>query len=844
MPDRPTLPDFPIRECLDGLNQALTSGHVILTAATGSGKTTIVPISLLQQSWLDGKKIIMLEPRRPAARMAARRMASLLNEKVGETVGYQVRFDRQISRQTRIEVLTEGLLLKRLQHDPELTGTGLIIFDEFHERSLVADLSMALCIDVCNNLREDLRLLVMSASIQTSQLAGILDAQHVQATGSLYPVEVHYAEQDMALQDSVDACVTLVNLALQKVDRDILVFLPGRPEINRLQAIAEQRWSDVCEVMPLHGELNNQQQDRVLNYAAHEKRRLILATDIAETSLTIEGIEAVVDSGRTKKPVFKADSGLTALQTRWISKASALQRQGRAGRLGPGVCFRAWTQSRQQRMDDFIRPEILDADLATLVLELAMWGVTNADDMQWLDSPPKGHWQQAGELLYQLQAIDKHGVITAQGRNMAALPLHPRLSHMLLSAGGGDHGQQTALDLAAILSDRDPFLRQSHSAMPVDITQRLDELAQWRKTGNSRYADSRRLRQIDRLSQQFARLLPQRPDVQISSAAAGTYLALSYPDRIAAQRGRAHSFVMRNGRGVTLPEEDSLAGNGFLVIASLDAGKRDGRAFLAAAISRAEIESLFASQIENRRQVFWDNSRQSVVARDITKLGSLVLDEKEDSLNSDDEVSELLLEYIRGNGLASLTDKRFASLQARLVMIAAVQTGKDWPDASENGLLNSLEQWLLPWLEGVTSRRQLEKTDFTAALSAWAGYERLQQLNSLLPEIFETAAQTQRKIVYTINNPPALHVPLQEMLGISETPKLAQGSIELVLYLLSPAGRPLQITTDLAGFWQDAYTEVKKQMRGRYPKHYWPDDPASAQATRFTKNRMKTGKTE
>ncbi|MGD2117195.1 MAG: ATP-dependent helicase HrpB [Chromatiales bacterium] len=832
------LPDLPIKACLEDLYSALRHGHVTLSATPGSGKTTVVPIALLDQPWLEGKKIIVLEPRRPAARMAAHRMAFLLGEKVGQTIGYQVRFDRQISRQTRIEVLTEGLLLRRLQSDPELADVGLVIFDEFHERNLVADLSLALCLDICRGLRDDLRLLVMSASLDEQAVNQLLGAQQITAGGQLHPVTIHYAKQDAALNQVVDDCLPLIEQALQTVAADVLVFLPGRGEITRLQALAEERWGNDCEVLTLYGELSTEQQDRVLRPASRGKRRLILSTDIAETSLTIEGIEAVVDGGRARKPVFQPNSGLTRLETRWISKASALQRAGRAGRLGPGHCFRAWTAARQQRLEDWIRPEILDADLAPLALELAAWGVTEPEEMLWLDAPPKAHWQQAVELLQQLQAVNEQGHITALGKRMSSLPVHPRLAHML-SAATGQVDQQLAADIAALLSDRDPLLRRSGEALPADIRLRLDALADWRQGRSVSACDKGRLKQLDRLSSQFMKMLPKAGKSTDSRFSVGSCLAIAYPDRIAKRRSNSEAYLMRNGRGVSLPPADSLSNAEFLAIANLDAGQRDGKVWLAASISLADIEGLFAEQIVQQRQVRWDNQRQAVVARERQTLGEIVLIEQQAALQTDDPVAELLLEQIKKQSLSLFGEqKKFDLLRARVQAMHRLEPDADWPDVSEVALLDQLDQWLSPWLDRVDSLKQLKQVDLLAALTAWLGWDKQQRLDKMLPESFATPAGTRRPITYDLNEAPVLKAPLQELLGLSESPRVANGRLPLVIHLLSPAGRPLQVTQDLATFWAGAYQEVKKEMRGRYPKHYWPDDPASASATRFTKRRM------
>jgi len=799
----------------------------------------VVPLSLLDQSWLAGKKIIMLEPRRPAARMAAHRMAWLLGQKTGHTVGYQVRFERQVSQQTRIEVLTEGLLLKRIQSDPELSDVGLIIFDEFHERSLVADLSLALSIDICNGLRDDLRLLVMSATLDTGRLEQLLNAKTITANGNLHPVTIHHARQDLPLNDVVEACLPLIEQALEVVQQDVLVFLPGRKEIDRIQVLAQEKWRSSCEIFTLYGDLSSEKQDQVLNPANKKQRRLILATDIAETSLTIEGVEAVVDSGRARKPLFQASNGLTRLQLQWISKASAAQRTGRAGRLGPGHCYRAWTASFEQRLEDFTVPEILTADLASTVLEVAAWGVNDPQQLNWFDLPPAGHWQQASELLQGLGAIDSQGQISAQGREMSVLPVHPRLAHMLMQAQG-QQGQQMVADIAALLTERDPLKRQPGNIPSVDLALRLTALSQWRHHQSNKGADVKALQRLDKLSKQFLRLLPANTTVQPDKAlSAGAYLSMAYPDRIAKRRANGADYLMSSGRGVTLPEDDPMVNEQYLVIANLDAGKRDGRAWLAASIDDTEIEKLFEQQIHNQRMTFWDDQTQKVVARERRMLGQVILSDSAVALQRDDPVIGILLEQVNKQGLSMFAENsKLDSLRARIQTLRKLNTEGDWPDVSESGLLSSLDQWLVVWLDNVTSLKQLKQIDLVAVFESWLGWEKLQKLNELLPESYRTPAGTQRRIHYDFTEQPVLSVPLQEMLGVADSPVIAAGQLPLVVHLLSPAGRPLQVTADLAAFWQGAYQQVKKEMRERYPKHYWPDDPTKAEATRFTKRHL------
>lgn len=804
----------------------------MLSAEPGSGKTTLVPLLLMDEAWLAGRSILMLEPRRPAARMAARRMAALRDEAVGDSVGYRVRFERRVSAATRIEVLTEGLLLRRLQADPALDGVGLVIFDEFHERNLPADLSLALCLDVCEGLREDLRLLVMSASLDVGPLLSLMPAKPVVGEGRQHPVAVQYAARDPEPRDLPGACLRVLETALAECSGDVLVFLPGRREIERLREAVVARWGPQLDALALYGDLPAAAQDEVLQ-GPGARRRVILATDIAETSLTIEGVEAVVDSGQARRPVFDPNTGLTRLETRRISKASALQRAGRAGRLGPGRCYRIWSEARHARLLDWTPAEIVGADLAPLVLELANWGVTRAAAMRWLDAPPAAHWQQAVELLRSLGALDGQGRITADGRRMMHFPAHPRLAHMLAAARGAAQ-QRIASDLAALLSERDP-LRRSPGA---DVDTRLEALQALRSDAALPVgADRSLLRRADRVARQFLRHCGVADD-PAPAAAAGVMLALAYPDRIAAcASADGRRYLMRNGRAALLGELDPLRGNAFLVIAELDAGLRDGRVWLAATLERADLEAMYAGQIEASRELRWEPRLSDVVARSVRCLDALRLADEAVALQPDDPVQPLLLAQIRSEGLAGLLDDP-VEWRARVLLMRQVDPAGDWPDLSEDALLDSLEDWLLPWLQPGQGVRQLRTIRLRDLLASQLGWDRQQQLDRWLPTHYETPAGTRRRIAYGIDTPPTLAVPLQEMLGLEEGPRLADGRLPLLLHLLSPARRPLQVTTDLAAFWAGAYDAVKKEMRGRYPKHYWPDDPASARATRFTKRRM------
>ncbi|HCS92154.1 MAG: ATP-dependent helicase HrpB [Thiohalocapsa sp. PB-PSB1] len=838
------MPRLPIEPVLPRLSAALAQGHAVLTAATGSGKTTRVPLALLEEPWLADQRILMLEPRRPAARMAASHMAAVLGESVGERVGYQVRFDRRIGAHTRIQVLTEGILTRRIQQDPELQGVGLIILDEFHERGLNADLSLALALDA-TVLRPRLRILVMSATLDSLAVSELLDgAPIIQGEGRAYPVEIRYPEHAPA--DPVDAASAAVLVALSENNGDVLAFLPGTAEIEQVrQRLAEQLANDL-DLLPLHGNLSLEQQERALRPDGSGRRRVVLATDIAETSLTIEGIGVVVDTGLTRKPRFEPGRGLTRLVTEPISRASAQQRTGRAGRLGPGVCYRLWTQAQEQRRPAHRPAEILQADLAALALELALWGVTDPHALRWLNPPPAAAWSQGVDLLAALGALDRSGAITAVGRRMAGLPLHPRLAHMLTAAAATT--SPLAADLAALLEERDPWIWRRGSPRPVDLTPRLEALESLRHKRHPRSTeniDVRRLRVIARLSDQYRRLLqkqvcdpgstPVLADEAGAELSAGALLALAYPDRIAQNRGgNGERFLLTSGIGAALPANDALAVEPYLVVADLDVAHGDHRMRAALPISEAELRTLMSAQINSRSVLTWDQQREAVTARGEQRLGALLLSAQAIPITNADAALQLLLQAISDNlehALHWTPDAR--QLQARGQLARHLQPDADWPDLSDAWLAAHTESWLGPWLTGKTRFADARALDLMAILKQTLGWQRASRLDALAPESLVTPAGTNRRIDYCAdpagNEPtPVLAAPMQEFFGAPQTPTIFEGRLPLLLHLLSPARRPLQVTSDLAGFWNGAYAEVRKEMRGRYPKHHWPEDPANA----------------
>jgi ATP-dependent helicase HrpB len=811
----------------------------VLTAPTGSGKTTRVPLALRDADWLGGQSIWMLEPRRPAARLAAARMAALLGEPVGEQVGCQVRFERRIGPRTRVQVLTEGILTRRVQDDPELGGCGLLIFDELHERSLDADLSLALALDLAGALRDDLRILAMSATLDVAPIAALLGgAPVIEGVGRTYPVEVRHLE--CRVKDPLPLVPAAVRQVLAEQPGDVLVFLPGAVEIGRCaDALADLTEPAGIDVLPLHGGLSLAEQDRALRppREGQRPRRVVLATDIAETSVTIDGIGAVIDTGLTRKPRFDPATGLTRLVTEPIALASAEQRAGRAGRLGPGRCLRLWSQEQETGRPAQRPAEILQADLAGLVLELALWGVADPATLSWLDPPPAPAFAQARALLEALGALDSQGAITEAGRQMARLPAHPRLAHMLTAAPAS--ARALGADLAALISERDPWLARRDLPRPADLGLRLLALQAHRERRPTPDCEPRRLAAIDRAARQFRRLVDTQAPMRSAGADvdfAGPLLALAYPDRVAKRREGANGrYRLASGIGAVLPPDDALNGSRYLVIAELAAASGDHRIRSALTIDVDALREVMARQIETRRVLRWDTERAAVVARDEVRLGALVLEDQPAPIERPAEAPVLLLDAVKREPERALRWSEAArQLQARVALVRTrcPQRGGDdgWPDLSDAWLTAHLSDWLGPWLDGKTRLAEVRALDLAECLAVLLGWERRRRLDELTPEAIVTPAGNRRRIDYAQEAGPVVALPLQEMLGAAETPAVCNGRVPVLLHLLSPAGRPLAVTADLAGFWAGAYTEVRKQMRGRYPKHHWPEEPAAATA--------------
>jgi ATP-dependent helicase HrpB len=766
----------------------------------------------------------MLEPRRPAARMAAARMASLCGEPLGERVGYQVRFERRIGPRTRIQVLTEGILTRRLQSDPELAGVGLLIFDEFHERSLQADLGLALALDSVAALRPDLRILIMSATLDTQAASRLLgEVPIVRAEGRSFPVEIRYAESQA--RDPIAAMEAAIGAAIAEGPGDLLAFLPGVGEIERLRRRLAERLGAAIEVLPLHGTLSVEEQQRALVPSPGGRRRAVLATDVAETSVTIEGVTTVVDGGLARKPRFDPGCGLTRLALEPIPIASADQRAGRAGRLGPGVCIRLWTRAQEVGRAPHRRAEILDADLAPLVLDLALWGVRDPLALRWLDPPPPHHWGQAVGLLSDLGALDPGGAITPLGRELAEVPVHPRLARMLV-AGRRCGAGRLAADLAALLSERDGWLADPGEPRPADLGLRLAALEAARQGRRESRVDRSRLAAADRLSR---RLVPQsgEPPAQIEP---GALLALAYPDRIAQRRpGRDGRCLLAVGTGAELPPDDALAIHPYLVAAELDGGGRDARIRLALPISEAALRLTLECRIERAERLAWDPELDSATARRETRLGALVLESQPIQSGDPAAALALLLEQVERRFEQVLPwDEPARQLQARLALLARLDPAGGWPDLSDGRLRGSLADWLGPRLQGRRAIADLRALKLAEVLRGLLDWGQTARLDELAPEALTTPAGNRRRLDYLAGPEPALPVPLQELFGLKETPAICRGRLPVMLHLLSPAGRPVQITRDLAGFWSRGYPEVRRELRGRYPKHPWPEDPLSA----------------
>ncbi len=855
---------LPIDAVLDELARTLHDGNAaVLVAPPGAGKTTRVPLALLDEPWAKNKKIIVLEPRRIAARASAERMAQTLGERVGETVGYRVRFGSKVSRATRIEVVTEGIFSRQILDDPELNGVAAVLFDEFHERSLDADLGLALARDAQTGLREDLRILVMSATLDGARVARLLgDAPVVASEGRAFPVETRHLGRkvDAPLERQMaDAIAT----ALRADPGSVLAFLPGAAEIRRTQNFLGERIHDAAiEIVPLFGALEASVQDRAIAPAPKGRRKVVLATSIAETSLTIQGVRIVVDSGMARVPRYEPDIGLTRLETVRASRAAVDQRRGRAGRTEPGICYRLWDEPQTASLPAYTQPEILSADLSSLVLDLAQWGVSDPAGLAFLDPPPAPAWKEAKSLLEELGALDADGRITEEGKRLRALALPPRLARMIVDSARLGAGAEAA-EIAAVLTER------GLGGDSVDLDARLD---QFRRDRSQRASSARSLAQRwasqvateGRLSSPsplagegrgegatravFPAATPtpnpspqgggepkdlRAPDDELST---GIMLAFAFPDRVARNRGNG-SFVLANGRGAAVDQTSALARTPYIAVAELTGTAAQGRILLAAPITQEEIERRFADHIDTAEEVSFDRSALALRARRKRTLHAITLSEAPMALSPSAETARIFADGLAAAGLDKLPWSKSLKQWRDRVMFLRKAEGDAWPDLSDDALAASREAWLVPALYDKTSLKEFSAGDLSDALMGLLPWELRTRLEREAPTHFEAPTGTMLAIDYEAEQGPTIAVRLQELFGLNTHPSIAKGAVPLVLELLSPAQRPVQVTRDLPGFWRGSYAAVRSDLRGRYPRHPWPEDPANALPTRRVKPR-------
>jgi len=866
--------ELPINDVLPEITASLDQyNRAVIQAPPGAGKTTAIPLALLHEAWLENRQIILLEPRRVAARNAAYRMSELLGEQPGETVGYHIRQDKCMSSKTRILVVTEGILTRKLQSDPELSQAGLVIFDEFHERSIHADLSLALCLQSQQILRPELKILIMSATLNTDAITRLLSDNFqahvplVESRGRSYPVDIYYESITVKHSNNLQLIAGILQRVKQVIkdfEGNCLVFLPGVKEINQLenlikQYISSEKISRIL-VTPLHGSLTKKQQDRALVTHDNTLRKIVLATNIAETSLTIEGIDCVIDSGLERILEYNPANGMNQLKTRLISHDSADQRSGRAGRLSAGTCYRLWSHEQHKRLQKHSTAEILHSDLSSLVLELANWGTTQVNELHWLDKPEKASVNEAKTLLRSLNAIDEHDKITAHGQQMLQLGSHPRLSHMILCSIKLEQTYHACL-LAGLLTERDIFV--NNAIKSYEIHDRLNVLTTYINTGpqsiHSKEIDKHQCNRIITTANDFLQRIP----VEVKSAnshrneiikndLSGVLLAYAYPDRIAKQRAdHSNRYLLSNGRGAIIPDQLQGQFHKYIVIASLDARLSEARVYLASDINRAQIEDYFHDQVESSEHTSWNDALQRVESKSITQLGKIILNESNLDNGNTRKIQDCLLQAIRKYGLSCLNwSDKATRLQQRLVFIhhqinssaqlKAKMTLETFADYSEKALLKSIDEWFRPYLTNQTSIKQCQKLDIYTLLLNQLSWEQQKEIDRLAPESIIVPSGSNIKIDYSDPAQPILAVRLQEVFGLLKTPCILNDQCKLMMHLLSPAHRPMQVTQDLGSFWKTTYHDVKKELRGKYKKHYWPDDPYTAQATNKTRKNMKS----
>ena len=808
--------DDVLPNCLDALAH---HASVVLVAPPGAGKTTRVPLALLDAAWREDKKILVLEPRRLAARGAAARMAATLGEAVGETIGYRVRLSSKISARTKIEVITEGIFTRMILDDPSLSSVAAVLFDEFHERSLDADLGLALALDTQQALRPDLRLVVMSATLDGARVASLLgQCPVIKSEGRAFPIETFYRPRDPSRRIE-EVVVETIRFALAHDGGSLLVFLPGQSEIKRsAELLAEKINSPLIEIAPLYGAMDAADQDKAIAPAKPGSRKIVLATSIAETSLTIEGVRVVIDSGLQRIPVYEPDLGLTRLETRRVSRASADQRRGRAGRTEPGICYRLWEEAATGALEPFSPPEILAADLGGLMLDCAEWGVTDPTRLAFLDEPPKPSLTEAHATLQALDALDGEGRITATGRAIRSLPLPPRLARMIVAAGERGAAQDAA-ELAALLVER------GLGGTMADLTHRRDLFRRDR---------SRRAEDVRRLAKSWATTVSNKKSEDEVST--GFLLALAFPDRIAKARGTPGVFLMANGRAARVEAHDPLARESYLAIGEIAGGASDARILLAAPLALDEIESEFGNEIVTDSTISFDRSSGQIRATKCRRLGALTLAEQRLPVPASEEASHILARGLAERGVAEWPLSK-STRQWRDRILFLRRTDKDWPDLSDETLEKTADEWLAPFLIGKTGLSDVDDDVLDGALKSLVEWSMQQRLETEAPAFFTAPTGNRHAIDYAAEGGPVLAIRVQELFGLETHPGVAQGRIPLVLHLLSPAHRPIQITRDLPGFWKGSWAAVKSEMKGRYPKHVWPDDPAKAQPTARAKPR-------
>lgn len=823
--------EYPVLDILSELKHSLRLQNiVILQAPPGAGKSTVLPLELMNEPWLDGKKIIMLEPRRLAVRSVAQRMSGTMGEEIGTSVGYRVRFENKVSNKTRIEVVTEGILTRMIQSDNALEEVGMIIFDEFHERNLHADLALALSLNVQHLLRNDLKILIMSATLDTIDLSAKLGhVPVIVSQGKQYPVEIMYNQVDDKNSYLHVIVAKAIRKALQEQTGDMLVFLPGVFEIKKTIETLEEA-NVGAAVCPLYGDLPFDKQQEAIALDRNGRRKIVLATSIAETSLTIEGITTVIDSGYSRTPRFDPRSGLTRLETVRVTKDAADQRAGRAGRLGPGVCYRLWTIGIHAGLIPNRSPEITEADLAPLTLELAQWGIKDVNELTWITQPPAGSLKQASELLEQLEALDENR-ITAKGKEMAVLPTHPRFAHMLIEAK--QKGLESlAADVAAVLEERDPLPKEEGA----DLSLRVQVLRKWR-AGNKVNGSSNVFERIERISKNWRRLFNIPVDnTVVPDDMIGFLIAAAYPERIALQwEPHSEKYKLANGRFAKLPPHDPLTREKWLAVAHLDAGKGEGKIFLAASVHEEDLLALSREQ----EVIKWDDERNMLVASLNTRVGNLVLKSKPVMPIPEDKRKIVLCDTIRDKGLTFLGwSEDHDQWRYRLASLQIWRKEGGWPDVSEKRMLETLEDWLWPFIGTANKLSDFQRLELKSILASLIPWDKQSSLEELAPSHMQVPSGSYIKLKYFEDgSDPVMEVRLQEVFGWFETPTINGGRTKIKMHLLSPGYRPVQVTQDLQNFWKSTYAEVRKELRARYPKHSWPEDPFVAEAVRGVKKK-------